>query len=140
MAKGKWCTTTISTCCPRKPPIFCLPSVLFPVSGMLQNRCFLSLVCLASSLNSSYPRPMPRPFYTICNTQIQLFFLFLQIAQFEKELSVFQWQNHNDPDQEKIPFVHCCMFVNSRGSLWSCSSVATSGNGIVLGGPCGCQN
>ena len=73
-AKGKWCTTTISTCCPRKPPIFCQPSVLFPVSGMLQNRCFLSLVCLASSLNSSYPRPMPRPFYTICNTQIQLFF------------------------------------------------------------------
>merc|ERR1712008_14349 len=68
------------------------------------------------------------------------FVIFCWIAQFEKELSVFQRQNHNEPDHEKIPFVHCCMFVNSRGSLWICSSVATSGNGIVLGGPCGCQN
>ena len=61
--------------CPRKLPIFTLPSVLFPVSGMLKNRCFFSLVCLASSLNSSYPRSMPWPFFTICNTQIRLFFL-----------------------------------------------------------------
>ena len=47
---------------PCKPTIFCLPSVL--LTGMLQNRCFLSLVCLASSLNCSCPRPMPGPLQT----------------------------------------------------------------------------
>ena len=35
--------------------------------------------------------------------QNTVIFLFLQIAQFEKELSVFQWQNHNELDQEKNP-------------------------------------
>ena len=39
----------------------------------------------------------------IFNQNTVFFSLFLQIAQFEKELSVFQWQNHNEPDQEKNP-------------------------------------
>ena len=62
--KGNWFYNTKKNMCPCKPSIHCLPSVLFLVTGILQNMCSLCLVCLASSLNCTYPRPKPGPLQT----------------------------------------------------------------------------